>query len=271
MRLTFENRYGMMVCRIPTHIYLRPHPALRPFVAHYTICIPAGGLPTGGTLDLIPDASGCLVFSLLPGGLEGQMYGPTTRVVTVNADFGIHPFRFFVEFKPGGLGYFTRVAQWELADGVFPLRDTAPALDSTVSRLFACCADLDGFAHAVDAALAANAPQPGPFLPMLRALSAGHGVAAVGELAEDTGYSRRHLGRLFREGTGLSAKRFSRVLRINEAVRRLSTAPSLTALSQDLGYFDQPHFIHDFRSVTSVSPGEYLARLSCFYNEPLKF
>lgn len=271
MRFAYEDRYGMQRFRIPTHIYLLPHPVLRPFVAHYTLCIPGPGLSSEGTLDLIPDASGCLVFSLLPGGLEGRMYGPSTKVVTVRADFGVSPFRFFVEFKPGGLGYFTSAAQWELADKVVPLDDTAPALNRLMGDLFDASPDLDEFAHAADMALAALAPEPGSFLPMLRRLSLAHGVAAVGELADYTGYSRRHLGRLFREGTGLSAKGFSRVLRMNEAVRRLPNASSLTLLSQELGYFDQSHFIHDFRSVAGVSPTEYLARLSSFYNEPLKF
>lgn len=271
VRLDFENRYGMQMGRIPTHIYLRPHPVLRPFVAHYTVCIPGPGLSSGGTLDLIPDASGCLVFTLLSGGLEGRMYGPTTRVVTVSADFGDCPFRFFVEFKPGGLGYFTDVPQWELADKVVPLDATAPRLNALIHSLFDACPDLDEFVRCSDAALAALAPAPGAFLPMLRALSVTRGTAAVEELAEYTCYSRRHLARLFRAGTGLSAKSFSRVLRINEAVRLLPAAASLTALAQDLGYFDQAHFIHDFRSVAQVSPGEYLSRLSRFYNEPLKF
>ena len=56
-----------------------------------------------------------------------------------------------------------------------------------------------------------------------------------------------------------------------EAVRRLPAAPSLTALAQDLGYYDQPHFIHDFRAVCGVPPSAYLERMAGFYNEPLKF
>lgn len=271
MRFVYENRYGMLAYRIPTHIYLRPHPVLSPFVAHYTLCLPTHTPGPCGTLDLVPDASGCLVFTLQSGGLEGRMYGPTTKMVTVQADFATCPFRFFVEFKPGGLGYFTAVPQWELADRVVPLEDTAPELNGLITRLFERSGDLDEFARAADAALAALAPDPNRFLPLLRHLSAGHGTVSVQTLADDTGYSRRHLGRLFRRETGLSAKGFSRVLRINEAVRRLGSAPSLTRLAQELGYFDQSHFIHDFRSVTSVSPGVYLERLSSFYNEPLKF
>lgn len=261
----------MQSYRIPTHIYLRPHPALRPFVAHYTLLLPSPGLPAGGTLDIIPDASGCLVFTLFPDRLEGRMFGPSTKMVTVVADYANYPLRFFVEFKPGGLGYFTDVPQWELADKVVPMDDTAPRLNALMKNIFDSCPDLDEFIYRADLALAALVPEPGGFLPMLRRLSLEHGVAAVQDLADYTGYSRRHLGRLFKEGTGLSAKSFSRVLRVNEVVRRLPAAPSFTVLAQDLGYFDQSHFIHDFQSVTGVSPSEYLSRLSRFYNEPLKF
>lgn len=272
MIFTFENRYGALLYRIPTHLYLRPHPVLRPFVAHYTLCIPGPKLSSSGTLRLIPDASGCLVFTWLDSGLEGRMYGPTTKVVTVPANFGTSPFRFFVEFRPGGLGYFTKIPQWELSDKIVSLDVTAPQLARLMSHLFEAAPDLDEFTHQADQALAALAPEPDRvFFPILRQLTRQHGVAAVQELADDSGYSRRHLARLFRSGTGLSAKGFSRVLRINEAVRGLYSAPSLTALAQKLGYFDQSHFIHDFQSITSVTPSEYQKYVSRFYNEPLKF
>ncbi len=272
MRLHFKNRYGVQVARTLTHIYLLPHPALRDVVAHYTLCLPGPGAADAGALDLIPDASGCLVYTLLPGGvLDGRMYGPTTKVVTVEADFESCPFRFFVEFRPGGLSSFTPIPQHELADKVCLLEDAAPPLLALVRSLFGHEADLDEFVRVVDLRLAALHTGPAPILPMLRHLAGHFAPASAADLAADAGYSQRHLSRLFREGSGLSAKAFSRVLRINEAVRRLPTAPSLTALAQDLGYYDQPHFIHDFRAVCGVPPSAYLERMAGFYNEPLKF
>ncbi|MFQ8761961.1 MAG: helix-turn-helix domain-containing protein [Intestinimonas sp.] len=59
--------------------------------------------------------------------------------------------------------------------------------------------------------------------------------------------------------------------RVNAAIRALQAGPpSLTRLAQELGYFDQSHFIHEFKSVCGVSPGRYLAHMSGFYKEPLK-
>ncbi len=273
-RLTYADRYYFQTRRTATHIYLRPHPALWPYVAHYTLCLasPQPAAPETGTLTLIPDASGCLVFTLLPQGLEGRMYGPTTETVTVQNDLGVCPLRFFVEFRPGGLYAFTGIPQWELADRVWPLADTHPDLDRAVTRLFAQSDDLDDFVLAVDRLLLSRLPTPAPVLPMLRLLARDATPAPVQSLADYTGYSPRQLSRLFREGAGMGAKAFAQVLRVNAAVRRLQAGESsLTRLAQELGYYDQAHFIHDFKRVAGVTPGVYRAGLPGFYNEPLKF
>ena len=69
----------------------------------------------------------------------------------------------------------------------------------------------------------------------------------------------------------MGCKAYFQVLRVNAAIRALQAGPpSLTRLAQELGYFDQSHFIHEFKSVCGVSPGRYLAHMSGFYNEPLK-
>ena len=128
--LVFRDRDGICAARSLTHLYLRPHSALRPFVAHYTLCLsaPVPPPPAPGTLTLIPDASGCLVFTLGEGLLDARAYGPTTRTVTVANDLRSGPPRFFVEFQPGGLRAFTGVPQWELADRVWPLAQLSPGL-----------------------------------------------------------------------------------------------------------------------------------------------
>jgi AraC-like DNA-binding protein len=48
--------------------------------------------------------------------------------------------------------------------------------------------------------------------------------------------------------------------RLHEAAARLKAgaSPDLTALAQDLGYFDQAHFIRDFRRHVGESPGRFI-------------
>lgn len=198
------------------------------------------------------------------------MYGPTTETAVVQNDLGFGPPRLFVEFKPGGLFSFTGLPQWELADRVWPLDDVSPALAELARTCCAQSPDLDGLVRAVDAALLAWRRQASPAGPMLDFLARGYALGA--DLAGYTGYSPRHLSRIFREGAGMGQKSFTRVLRVNRAAQRLKEgAASLTLLAQELGYFDQAHFIHDFKATCGVTPGAYRAGLSGFYNEPLKF
>lgn len=266
----FTNRYGILLGRTATHIYLSPHPLLTPYVAHYTLCPGSGAIPATPLppLALVPDAAGCLVFDLVPGGCTGRAYGPTTKLATVANDLGMYPLRFFVEFRPGGFHAFTPVPQWELSDRVLPLRELDPDLDRRMDSLWVKAPDLDELIRAVDTLLLGRlAPAPG--IPAL--LHTLNPRIPVSAWAEGTGYSQRHLSRLLRDHAGLGAKALIRVFRINEAVRRLRRPIPLSQLAQDLGYFDQAHFDHAFQAVCGVSPSVYRSRLSDFYNEPLKF
>ena len=47
--------------------------------------------------------------------------------------------------------------------------------------------------------------------------------------------------------------------RLHDAVEALKAGTtSLADVAADLGYTDQAHFTHDFRTVTGMTPGDYL-------------
>lgn len=270
----FQNRGNHLAAQTSTHLYLWPSDPLRPFVAHYTFCLGSGFASAAqkfSPLTILPDASGCLTFTLRGDGLDGVLYGPSSRAVQVQNDLGVCPLRFFVEFRPGGLSAFSRIPLWELEDQILPLADGEQGLDQLVRDCWRAAEDLDGFVEAVDEGLCARLRSGHSFTGLLAwFLDGGQSPEA---LAAETGYSSRHLTRLFRERCGLSPKRLQRIVRINTAAMLMqrSAGLSLTRLAQELDYFDQAHFIHDFRAVCGVTPGAYQARLSDFYNEPLKF
>lgn len=269
MELRFSDRYGVLLCRTATHIYLRPHPDLSRRVAHYTLHLGSGApLSAPSPLVLVPDASGCLVFTLEGDRLFGRMYGPSTAAVSVVNDLRTRPFRFLVEFLPGALAAATHIPQWELADRVLPLALTAPGLDGAFARLWRAAPDLDEFIAGVDALLLSHLAGEDGFASLLTLACRREGVQA---LAAETGYSPRHLSRLFRARTGMGPKVFARVVRVNRAAAALQAGPcSLTRLAQDLGYFDQSHFDREFRAVCGVSPSAFRAGVSDFYKEPWK-
>ncbi|GAB2547425.1 hypothetical protein GCM10027065_18730 [Rhodanobacter koreensis] len=66
--------------------------------------------------------------------------------------------------------------------------------------------------------------------------------------------------RLFHRYVGASASWVVKRYRIYEALEQLVAGkPSAWAiLAQDLGYYDQAHFINDFRKLVGRSPSEYV-------------
>lgn len=87
-------------------------------------------------------------------------------------------------------------------------------------------------------------------------------VTSLAALAERTGMSVRTLQRLFRRFAGVGAKRMLVRARVMDAVAAIDRGDprSMTALASDLGWFDQPHFVRDFRTITGETPGGYAER-----------
>jgi AraC-like DNA-binding protein len=86
-------------------------------------------------------------------------------------------------------------------------------------------------------------------------------VQRVGQVCEKFGLSARTLQRLTRRRIGLSPKWLVQRRRLHEAAERLreDARPDLARVAADLGYADQAHFARDWRTVTGLTPREYVA------------
>ena len=85
------------------------------------------------------------------------------------------------------------------------------------------------------------------------------GQYRITELADYCHVSVRQLQRGFQQVIGTSPKVFARVVRFQEAQRRLMFDPEtdLTRLAYDCEYFDQAHFSKDFKAFAGKTPTEY--------------
>jgi AraC-like DNA-binding protein len=91
----------------------------------------------------------------------------------------------------------------------------------------------------------------------LRAIAAAAGAIRVRALAQDLGVSQDALEKHFRRIVGATPKQFATIVRLRQAVDLSRQSPSLTALALDAGYYDQSHFIRDFRAITGATPGHF--------------
>ncbi|MEM7573955.1 MAG: helix-turn-helix domain-containing protein [Bacteroidota bacterium] len=78
----------------------------------------------------------------------------------------------------------------------------------------------------------------------------------------DIGLSPRQLRRLFQQQLGTSPKRFSKIVRFQQLLQAKPSVQSLRAnkLFYDLGYYDQAHFVKEFRHHYGLPPTKALPR-----------
>jgi AraC-like DNA-binding protein len=80
------------------------------------------------------------------------------------------------------------------------------------------------------------------------------GRAPIDRLSALTGLSVRQLERQFQQDVGLSPKIFSRIVRLQSALRQIRTGQPLTDVALSCGYYDQAHMARDFRHLAAMSP-----------------
>lgn len=82
------------------------------------------------------------------------------------------------------------------------------------------------------------------------------GHVVVGELVEETGYSHRYVNHVFKKNMGCSIKRFAGIERMQASIQYLLEQRD-DEIYSELGYYDQAHFIKDFKKFTTVTPNSF--------------
>jgi AraC-like DNA-binding protein len=87
------------------------------------------------------------------------------------------------------------------------------------------------------------------------------GQVVVTELTDKLNITRRNMERKFNSLIGMSPKQLSRVTRLQATIKMLqeNRFTSLTSVAYENGYFDQAHFIKDFKDFTGLSPKDFYA------------
>lgn len=92
------------------------------------------------------------------------------------------------------------------------------------------------------------------------AICAAKGNVELGNLDSMTGYSSRYVRKRFKEAYGISPKQYSNIMRFQNSLKLLASCgkDSLSNLAAGNGYFDQAHFIHDFKKYATVTPSQFI-------------
>ena len=175
-----------------------------------------------------------------------------------------------IRLLPHTAAYFFDEEVWEFNDQIADLRDL---LGDAANTLHARLMDLTEQRKRIDLIES--------FL--LQRLSAqkrkSDKIAMVGKIVDDLKISNsdnpvetvatqyditpRYLQKLFLQYTGVTPKLYSKINRFQNSLKLIHKKDaSLTSIAYECGYFDQSHFIREFKSFTGLTPSSYSPELS---------
>nr|WP_221052602.1 helix-turn-helix domain-containing protein [Shewanella algae] len=96
----------------------------------------------------------------------------------------------------------------------------------------------------------------------LHRITAQKGQGEIRNLLTEIDISQRQLERLFQQNLGMSPKNYS-ILQRTAFARELlkqETDKSLTEIGYHAGFYDQAHFIREFKQVIGITPGSFRSK-----------
>jgi AraC-like DNA-binding protein len=197
-------------------------------------------------------------FNRLPGAL---VCGPQSNCFVIDTAqqasvIGIH-------FKPGGAFPFFRLPLDELHNLHVSLEDLWGGEAGLLRERLLEAATPQSKLQVLESCLLAQARRP---LERHRAVNGAlalfrqiHLAPPIAGVSNEIGISSRRLIQLFSAEIGLTPKLFCRVRRFQQALRLIDKAKEFdgAGLAADCGYFDQAHFIHDFKAFSGMCPTTY--------------
>jgi len=213
---------------------------------------------------IIPDATQAVFIS--PYGLN--IGGAQTQALDMQL---MQPGDYFgIRFYPGALRYFFDLNLSEITDQFvdkqyFPCRN----FGSLHHEIYQCHSFFERKQLCEKWLLKhLKAIPENPFDHALTLIYQSSGNIRVKQLAQITGWSSRHLNRLFSLHTGMSSKTFIQTIRLQQACKQLHFSQSNTLnTAMELGYFDQSHLINDYKQRLLLTPSLFLKRfMSDFSN-----
>jgi AraC-like DNA-binding protein len=85
------------------------------------------------------------------------------------------------------------------------------------------------------------------------------GFINVKELVDTTGYSHGYVDRIFKNNVGVSVKKYASIVRLQHAIDIVKDNKE-DEVYERLGFYDQAHFIHEFKRFTLITPMVFLKK-----------
>lgn len=246
------------------------HPALQSLIRHIVIIeADFGNTPVSIEGNYMPSPDQAMFINLhtrLKSKKSGEKnFNHVTSCTLMGAQ--ITPFKLLVEeshktvsiiFQPGGLNRFLNIPISEIFDNGYSAREVIgmeieELLDKSHDTI--SLNELDSIVQSYFLRKLSQIKEPLPIDFALQYLLTNYNTN-IDRIAKMACMSARNFERKCKERLGMPAKMYARIARFHKAYKMLESRPiiSWTDLTYEVGYYDQTHFIKDFKEFAKLTP-----------------
>ncbi len=246
------------------------HPALRSLIRHIVIIeADFGNIPVSIAGNYMPSPDQAMFINLytrLKSKKSGENnFNSVTSCTLIGAQ--VTPFKLLVQeshktvsiiFQPGGLNRFLNIPMTEIFDNGYPAREVVgreieELLDKSHDTI--SLHELDSIVQSYFLRKLSQVKEPLPIDGALQYLLTNYNTN-MDRIAGMACMSIRNFERKCKERLGMPAKMYARIARFHKAYKILESKPIISwpDLTYEVGYYDQTHFIKDFKEFAKVTP-----------------
>jgi AraC-like DNA-binding protein len=175
---------------------------------------------------------------------------------------------FGVKFRPGAYYPFVRCPVSTITDRSIPIEDIFGDDGVALEAAIRAHDDEAQWIECAEQFLRSRRPERDDTIDLINriidCIVADRTILKVDALVERFNLSKRTLQRIFSRYVGVSPKWVIKRYRLQEAAEQLAGSEIVNwpRMALDLGYFDQAHFIKDFKMIVGRTPAEYARSVS---------
>lgn len=168
-----------------------------------------------------------------------------------------------IKFRPGGFYPFHRSSVAAFSDSTIPIDEVFEVDPKTLEDQILSARDNEQMVKRAGEFIRNHLPEKDKRVrqinEIIEAVINDSSLIRVGQLTAQFDIGERSLQRLFKRYVGVSPKWVIKRYRLHEVAGRLTEDAEVDwpELALELGYYDQAHFIRDFKSIVGQTPAEY--------------
>lgn len=211
--------------------------------------------------ETLPYPTVHLVIEPESAHIVGVMTRKFTRLLTGQGHV------FGIKFKPGAFYPFVKTPVSQYTDKTSSLLATFGAVGTSFESAMRSAAADEAKIDVAEVFLRDQSPAHDENIVRIHEIvdfiSSERTVNRVDDLVHCFNVNKRTLQRLFSQYVGVSPKWVIQRYRLHEAAEQVAVGNVVDwpKLALDLGYFDQAHFIKDFKAIVGLTPAEYAKSL----------